>query len=115
MALPPMRGNPLNVHFEIGGKRKPGGEIEFEYVTLMPGADPHRPVYQVVEAKVKPCPKCGRSTKGWRVLLFWRIIHKRRCPSGKLWRDIKRGHLTGFSMGGQVKARRSCKSEDVCD
>lgn len=103
MALPPMK--PLNMHFEIDGKKLECGGIDIKSVSLCAGADPDRPVYQVIEAEVPRCKKC-RSTKGWRVLLFWRIIHNRRCPQSKLWGDIKRGHLTGCSMGGHVKARR---------
>lgn len=100
---PPAEGRPVSAHFEIGGKRKKGGAIDIQYVALCPGADPLKPVFTVVEAQVKPCPKC-RSTKGWRKLLFWRVLHSRKCETQILWRGIKEGKYTGFSMG--VKARR---------
>jgi hypothetical protein len=47
--------------------------------------------------KFTPCPKC-KSTTGWGKLLFWRIIHKRRCEHERLWREIATRQITVLSL-----------------
>lgn len=57
----------------------------------------------IVDMEVSDCRQCERRTDGWRRLLFWRLIHNRRCPVARLIASQRSGRIGGMSIGGRVR------------